>query len=122
MEGDRFVVTTTERGKTRTDFSTDDVGVLNHYLLVQFGESWRLRRGLPIVVTRLYPPVPAGFEVRADPRGDVEMSWTADDGRTVTAGNLRFESERRLANVCRVPLPVLEATLLDDSGRPQPLF
>ncbi|WP_432512629.1 hypothetical protein [Kineococcus sp. SYSU DK001] len=40
----------------------------------------------------------------------------------MTAGRFHFGAERRFANVCRVPLPVLEAALLDDSARRQPLF
>ncbi|WP_432540839.1 hypothetical protein [Kineococcus sp. SYSU DK002] len=122
VEGGRFVVTSVERDEPRVHVTTDDAGALNRYLLVDLGESLRTSRGLPIVLTDQYPPVPDEFEVRENPVGDVEIVWTAEDGRRVTAGEFSFGAERRFANVCRVPLPVLEAALLDDSGRPQPLF
>ncbi len=56
VQGDRLVVTHTERGKTRVEFTTDDAAALDRYLLVQFGESMRMSRGLPIVLTAQYPP------------------------------------------------------------------
>ncbi|WP_432540838.1 hypothetical protein [Kineococcus sp. SYSU DK002] len=122
VQAGRFVITSLERDEPRIDFTTDDAEALNRYLLVDIGESWRLRHRLPIVLTDQYPSVPEGFDVRPESSWYVSLSWTAEDGRTVTAGRFRLGAERRFANVCRVPLPVLEAALLDDSGRPQPLF
>ncbi|WP_432512631.1 hypothetical protein [Kineococcus sp. SYSU DK001] len=68
-----FVVPTTERGRLRTDSTTDDAGALDRYPLVGSGERVRWRRGLRVPPTAEFPPV-------------------------------------------------LEAALLDDGDRPQPLF